>query len=121
MLRLPWLIEWRRRSARAMAIFAKLYERSSSRPSSIRRKLIASKVKRPFELAISAIRTLGADTTGGPQLHQWIARMGEPLYGFQTPNGYSDTAEAWVNTGGLLELFELRTDTRKQSNSGNAR
>jgi uncharacterized protein (DUF1800 family) len=66
-----------------------------------------AKVKRPFELAISAIRTLGAETTGGPQLHQWIARMGEPLYGFQTPNGYSDTAESWVNTGGLLERLNF--------------
>ena len=66
-----------------------------------------SKVKRPFELTISAIRTLGAETNGGPQLHQWIARMGEPLYGFQTPNGYSDTAESWVNTGGLLERLNF--------------
>jgi uncharacterized protein (DUF1800 family) len=66
-----------------------------------------AKVKRPFELAISAIRTLGAETTGGPQLHQWIARMGEPLYGFQTPNGYSDLAESWVNTGGLLERLNF--------------
>jgi uncharacterized protein (DUF1800 family) len=65
------------------------------------------KVKRPFELAISAIRTLGGDTNGGPQLHQWIARMGEPLYGYQTPNGYSDTAESWVNTGGLLERMNF--------------
>ena len=66
-----------------------------------------AKIKRPFELTISAIRTLGAETTGGPQLHQWIARMGEPLYGFQTPNGYSDTAESWVNTGGLLERLNF--------------
>src|SRR5206468_8672381 len=66
-----------------------------------------AKVKRPFELTISAIRTLGAETTGGPQLHQWIARMGEPLYGFQTPNGYSDTAENWVNTGALLERLNF--------------
>ena len=66
-----------------------------------------AKVKRPFELAISAIRTLGAETTGGPQIHQWIARMGEPLYGFQTPNGYSDSAESWVNTGGLLERLNF--------------
>src|SRR4029453_15273848 len=66
-----------------------------------------AKVKRPFELAISALRTLGAETTGGPQLHQWIARMGEPLYGYQTPNGYSDVAESWVNTGGLLERFNF--------------
>jgi uncharacterized protein (DUF1800 family) len=66
-----------------------------------------AKVKRPFELAISAIRTLGAETNGGPQLHRWIARMGEPLYLYQTPNGYSDTAESWVNTGGLLERLNF--------------
>jgi uncharacterized protein (DUF1800 family) len=66
-----------------------------------------AKVKRPFELAISAMRTLGADTNGGPQMHQWIARMGQPLYGFQTPNGYSDVAENWVNTGALLERMNF--------------
>jgi uncharacterized protein (DUF1800 family) len=65
------------------------------------------KIKRPFELVASAIRTLGADTNGGPGTHQWIARMGEPLYGFQTPNGYSDAAESWVNTGGLLERMNF--------------
>ena len=57
-----------------------------------------AKVKRPFELTISAIRTLGAETTGGPQLHQWIARMGEPLYGRQTPDGYPMTAAAWTSS-----------------------
>lgn len=65
------------------------------------------KIKRPFELVVSAIRTLGAETNGGPGTHQWIARMGEPLYGFQTPNGYSDAAESWVNTGGLLERLNF--------------
>ena len=66
-----------------------------------------AKIKRPFELVISAIRTLGADTNGGPGTHRWIERMGEPLYGFQTPNGYSDAAESWVNTGGLLERMNF--------------
>lgn len=66
-----------------------------------------AKVKRPFELAVSAVRTLGGDTNGGPQFHQWIARMGQPLYGFQTPNGYADTAENWVNTGALLERMNF--------------
>ena len=80
-----------------------------------------AKIKRPFELTISAIRTLGAETTGGPQLHQWIARMGEPLYGFQTPNGYSDVAENWVNTGALLERLNFRFGARQQSHSGHAR
>jgi uncharacterized protein (DUF1800 family) len=66
-----------------------------------------AKVKRPFELAISAVRTIGADTNGGPQFHQWIQRMGQPLYGFQTPNGYADVAENWVNTGALLERMNF--------------
>ncbi len=66
-----------------------------------------AKVKRPFELAVSAVRTIGADTNGGPQFHQWIARMGQPLYGFQTPNGYADVAENWVNTGALLERMNF--------------
>jgi uncharacterized protein (DUF1800 family) len=65
------------------------------------------KIKRPFELVISAIRSLGAETNGGPGTHQWLARMGEPLYGYQTPNGYSDTADSWVNTGGLLERMNF--------------
>src|ERR1700752_3344605 len=71
------------------------------------REAYRAKIKRPFELVVSAIRTLGADTNGGPGPHQWIARMGEPLYGFQTPNGYSDAADSWVNTGGLLERMNF--------------
>lgn len=66
-----------------------------------------AKVKRPFELAISAVRTIGGDTNGGPQFHQWLQRMGQPLYGFQTPNGYADVAENWVNTGALLERMNF--------------
>jgi uncharacterized protein (DUF1800 family) len=66
-----------------------------------------AKIKTPFELAVSSIRTLGADTNGGPGLHQWIARMGEPLYMYQAPTGYPDTAENWVNTGALLERLNF--------------
>ncbi|HEX8181369.1 MAG TPA: DUF1800 domain-containing protein [Pyrinomonadaceae bacterium] len=66
-----------------------------------------AKIKTPFELAVSAVRALGGDTNGGPALHQWIARMGEPLYQYQPPTGYPDTAEHWVNTGALLERINF--------------
>ncbi len=33
--------------------------------------------------------------------------MGQPLYGYQTPNGYPDSAAAWVNTGSLLERLNF--------------
>jgi uncharacterized protein (DUF1800 family) len=58
-----------------------------------------SKVKSPLELAASAIRALDGDTNGSPQLHDWIRRMGEPLYQFAFPTGYKETSENWVNTG----------------------
>ncbi|HZG51952.1 MAG TPA: DUF1800 domain-containing protein, partial [Pyrinomonadaceae bacterium] len=66
-----------------------------------------AKIKTPFELAVSAVRSLGGETNGGPALHQWIARMGEPLYMYQAPTGYPDTAEHWVNTGALLERMNF--------------
>ncbi|MBV9211827.1 MAG: DUF1800 domain-containing protein, partial [Acidobacteria bacterium] len=66
-----------------------------------------AKIKTPFELAVSAVRTLGGETNGGPSFHSWIARMGEPIYGYQAPTGYPDTAEDWVNTGALLERLNF--------------
>jgi hypothetical protein len=66
-----------------------------------------AKIKTPFELAASAIRTLGADTDARPALAQWIGKMGEPLYGYQAPTGYPDAADYWVNTGALLERLNF--------------
>ncbi len=65
------------------------------------------KIKTPFEVAISAVRILGAETNGGPGINQWIGRMGEPLYGYQAPTGYPDKAEYWVSTGALLERLNF--------------
>jgi uncharacterized protein (DUF1800 family) len=66
-----------------------------------------AKIKTPFELAVSALRALGAETDARPALLLWVARMGEPLYGYQAPTGYPDTAEHWVNTGALLERMNF--------------
>ncbi len=65
------------------------------------------KIKTPFELAASAMRALDVNTDARPGVHQTIARMGEPLYGYQAPTGYADTAETWVNTGALLERLNF--------------
>ena len=66
-----------------------------------------AKIKTPFELAVSAVRALGAETDGGPAFQRWVARMGEPLYMYQAPTGYPDRAEHWVNTGALLERLNF--------------
>ncbi|MDQ4120564.1 MAG: DUF1800 domain-containing protein [Acidobacteriota bacterium] len=62
-----------------------------------------AKIKTPFEVLVSAIRAVNADTNASPALQAMLAKMGEPLYGYQAPTGYPDTAEDWVNTGALLE------------------
>jgi uncharacterized protein (DUF1800 family) len=66
-----------------------------------------AKIKTPFELVISAVRTLGTDVDTPMPLVQWVSRIGEPLYQCQPPTGYSDKADAWVNTGALLNRLNF--------------
>jgi len=61
-----------------------------------------AKIKTPFELVVSTARATGSDVDTPLPLVQWIGRIGEPLYQCQPPTGYADKAEAWVNTGALL-------------------
>ena len=66
-----------------------------------------AKIKSPFELAVSSIRALGADTNGSPAMVAMLNKLGEVPYGYQAPTGYPDTAEDWVNTGALLERLNF--------------
>jgi hypothetical protein len=45
------------------------------------------------------------DTT--PRTAQIIARMGEPIFGHQAPNGYPETGESWMNTGAILNRINF--------------
>ena len=66
-----------------------------------------AKIKTPFELMISSLRALDVETDGSQALIALLNRMGEPLYGYQAPTGYPDTAADWVNTGALLERMNF--------------
>jgi uncharacterized protein (DUF1800 family) len=66
-----------------------------------------AKIKTPFELMVSAIRAVGADTSASPALLAFLQKMGEVPYGYQAPTGYPDTAQDWVNTGALLERMNF--------------
>ena len=61
-----------------------------------------AKVKSPFEFIVSAIRTTGAEVTDARPLVRTMQQLGMPLYQCQPPTGYRDTADAWVNTGALV-------------------
>ena len=66
-----------------------------------------AKIKTPFELAVSSIRAIGANTNGGGAMVAMLNKLGEVPYGYQAPTGYPDTAEDWVNTGALLERLNF--------------
>jgi uncharacterized protein (DUF1800 family) len=71
------------------------------------RDAFRAKVKTPYELVVSSVRALGTDVDTPMPLVQWVGRIGQPLYQCQPPTGYSDKAEAWVNSGALLNRLNF--------------
>jgi uncharacterized protein (DUF1800 family) len=77
-----------------------------------------AKIKSPLEIVASSVRALdgelappapagGGQPGGGFALAQQVGKLGEPLYQQQPPTGYPDVAEAWVNTGALLNRMNF--------------
>jgi len=66
-----------------------------------------AKVKTPFEFVVSSVRATGADVQSADALVQAVRQLGMPLYMCQPPTGYADRADAWVNTGALLNRMNF--------------
>jgi len=76
-------------------------------PEFFSRTAYRTKVKSPFELVVSALRVVNAEPDTTPRTAQLIARMGEPIFGHQAPNGYPETGESWMNTGAILNRINF--------------
>jgi uncharacterized protein (DUF1800 family) len=61
-----------------------------------------AKVRSPFEYVAAAMRALNADTDGDRPVLDVIGRMGQPVFGRITPDGYSDRAEQWLSAGAMV-------------------
>ncbi len=61
-----------------------------------------AKVKTPQEYVVSAVRAAGSQVESTAALAEAISQLGMPLYGHQTPEGYSMKSEAWNNTAALV-------------------
>ena len=70
-------------------------------------KYMSAKVKTPLEFVISAARATNANIMSAQPMVQALRELGMPLYGAQPPTGYSMTADAWVNTGALLNRMNF--------------
>jgi uncharacterized protein (DUF1800 family) len=70
------------------------------------RKALHAKARSPLELVAASVRALDASVEDPLQLANWVARMGEPLYGAEPPFGYPDLAQTWLTPQGLLARGE---------------
>jgi uncharacterized protein (DUF1800 family) len=66
-----------------------------------------AKVKSPFEFVASALRAVATGSVDAKPLVRQLQQMGMPLYMCQPPTGYKDTADAWVNTGALVNRINF--------------
>ena len=70
---------------------------------------LGHKFKDPIHYAVSAVRLAYGDKpilNTNPMLG-WLNRMGEPLYGRLTPDGYPLTQVAWASAGQMVTRFEV--------------
>ena len=70
------------------------------------RAAFRAKVKSPFEVVVSTLRALDAAPDATPRTAQLVARLGQPIFGHQAPNGWPETS-AWMNTGAILNRINF--------------
>ncbi len=66
-----------------------------------------AKVKTPLEFMTSALRASDATVTNALPLVQAMNRLGMPVWGMQTPNGYGWTEEDWVSSNALISRMNF--------------
>jgi uncharacterized protein (DUF1800 family) len=66
-----------------------------------------AKVKSPFEVVVSALRVVNAPADPTPQTAQFTARLGQAVFGRQTPDGWPETGDEWINTGSILNRINF--------------
>ena len=70
---------------------------------------LGRKFKDPVHYVISAVRLAYDDKpilNAAPMIG-WLNRMGEPLYGRETPDGYPLTQSGWASPGQMTTRFEI--------------
>ncbi len=70
-------------------------------------KYFAKKFKTPYEYVISAVRAAGSPVTNTRPLYGMMAQLGMPLYMCQTPDGYKNTQEAWLNPNAMTQRINF--------------
>lgn len=70
-------------------------------------KAYQAKIKSPFEFVAAALRITGAETDANRPVLDWITRIGQPLFGHITPDGYPEYSGEWLSNSSLLNRFNF--------------
>lgn len=70
---------------------------------------VGAKFKTPYQFVVSALRASGAQVNNVAPLLGTLNQLGMPLYGCQTPDGYKNTQEAWLNPDALARRITFAT------------
>ncbi len=68
-----------------------------------------AKFKTPYRYILSALRAVGRPVDNIRAVYGVIRQLGMPLYGCQTPDGYKDTQDTWLNADGMVRRVNIAT------------
>jgi len=68
---------------------------------------LGGKLKRPIEFVISAIRQTQAEVDLNRSIYTFLEAMGQPPFGWPGPNGFPDTAAAWMGASSLMARWNF--------------
>ncbi len=68
-----------------------------------------AKFKTPCQYVISVVRAGGVEVNNVRPLLAAMNRLGMPLYGCQSPDGYKNTQEVWLNPDALAQRINFAT------------
>jgi uncharacterized protein (DUF1800 family) len=67
------------------------------------------KFKTPYQFVVSAVRAADVEVRNVRPLLATMTRLGMPLYGCQSPDGYKNTEAAWLNPDALAQRVSFAT------------
>jgi uncharacterized protein (DUF1800 family) len=68
-----------------------------------------AKFKTPYQYVISAVRATGMEVDNVKPLANTLQKLGMPVFGCQTPDGYKNTEQAWLNPDSMTNRLSFAT------------
>jgi uncharacterized protein (DUF1800 family) len=70
---------------------------------------VGTKFKTPYQYVVSALRAADVNLINVRPVLGALSQLGMPLYGCQTPDGYKNTEQAWLNPDALARRINIAT------------